>query len=371
METSQPEIQPAGTSSFQHRIDSFLELVVKQKGSDLHLVSGNPPRIRLYGEVVTIKYRELSADETEDLLLEIMPPMAQQTFRERHGVDFGYDVPGLSRFRVNAFRHLGGIGAVFRVIPSDIPQMDELRLPPICRALCEYRRGLILVTGPTGSGKSTTLATMVDHINRTRTAHIITIEDPIEYLHERNKCLISQREVGVHTAGFASALRSALREDPNVLLVGEMRDLETIHLAATAAETGILVMGTLHTNGAAAAVDRMINVFPAKEQALIRTILSTSLVGVLSQQLLRRADGRGRVAAIEIMLNTAAASNLIREGKTDQIANVIQAGGLLGMQSMDSALRRLLDAKLITGTEAYLKAANREEFAQYCEEPLE
>ncbi len=355
----------------RHRVDSFLELVVKQKGSDLHLVSGNPPRIRLFGEVVTIKYRELSTSETEDLLYEIMPGMARRTFETEHGVDFGYEIPGMSRFRVNAFRHLGGIGAVFRVIPSQVPSLDEMRLPPICRALCEHQKGLILVTGPTGSGKSTTLAAMVDHINESRKCHIITIEDPIEYQHNRKSSLISQREVGIHTEGFASALRSALREDPNVLLVGEMRDLETIHLAATAAETGILVMGTLHTNGAAAAVDRMINVFPAKEQALIRTILSTSLLGVISQQLVRTADGRGRLAAIEVMLNTPAASNMIREGKTEQLTNVIQGGGLMGMQSMDTALRRLLDAKQITGTEAYMKANNKEDFEQYCEAPLE
>ena len=361
----------SGAVEMRHRIDSFLELVVKQNGSDLHLISGNPPRIRLFGEVVTIKYRELSATETQDLLYEIMPSMAQRTFETQHGVDFAYEVAGLSRFRVNAFRHLGGIGAVFRVIPSHVPSLEHMRLPPICRSLFEHQKGLILVTGPTGSGKSTTLAAMVDHINDTRKSHIITIEDPIEYLHIRKNSLISQREVGIHTESFASALRSALREDPNVLLVGEMRDLETIHLAATAAETGILVMGTLHTNGAAAAVDRMINVFPAKEQALIRTILSTSLLGVLSQQLVRTADGRGRLAAIEAMVNTPAASNMIREGKTEQLTNVIQGGGLMGMQSMDTALRRLLDAKLITGTEAYLKASNKAEFEQYCEDPLE
>ncbi|KAA3626313.1 MAG: type IV pilus twitching motility protein PilT [Proteobacteria bacterium] len=368
----EPHDTPATSSSaIQHRIDTFLELVVNQGGSDLHLISGNPPRIRLFGEVVTIKYRSLSPDETQDLLYEIMPPMAKRTFESEHGVDFAYEIPRMSRFRVNAFRHLGGIGAVFRVIPSKVPSLESMRLPPICRALCENRKGLVLVTGPTGSGKSTTLAAMVDHINESRKAHIITIEDPIEYLHDRKSSLISQREVGIHTESFAAALRSALREDPNVLLVGEMRDLETIHLAATAAETGILVMGTLHTNGAAAAVDRMINVFPAKEQALIRTILSTSLVGVLSQQLVRRIDGRGRLAAIEVMLNTSAASNMIREGKTEQLANVIQGGGLMGMQSMDTALRRLLDAKQITGTEAYMKSTNKADFQQYCEDPLE
>ncbi|ROR32156.1 type IV pilus twitching motility protein PilT [Inmirania thermothiophila] len=354
-----------------HRIDSFLELVVRQGGSDLHLVAGNPPRIRLYGELIEVKYRTLGADETEELIGEILPPIARRTLAERLSVDFAYEVPGLARFRVNVFRHLDGVGAVLRVIPNEVPSLAELGLPPVVRQLCQQRRGLILVTGPTGSGKSTTLAAMVDAINRSRRGHIITIEDPVEYLHTRRRCLVSQREVGVHTRDFAAALRSALREDPDVLLVGEMRDLETIHLAATAAETGILVLGTLHTNGAAAAVDRMINVFPATQQPLIRTILSTSLVAVLSQQLLRRADGRGRVAAVEVLLNTPAAANLIREGKSEQLVNVIQSGALVGMQSLDAALRRLVDAGLVRGQEAYLKAVSKAEFEHLREPDLE
>jgi len=352
------------------RIDSFLELVVKQQGSDLHLVAGNPPRLRLFGEVYSIKYRDLDAEETQSLLFEIMAPALREAFAERMSVDFAYEVPNLARFRVNVFHHLGGIGAVFRTIPSTMPTFEELGLPPVLKTLANQHNGLVLVTGPTGSGKSTTLAALIDYINRTRKGHILTIEDPIEFIHTNKQCLVSQREVGHHTRGFADALRSALREDPNVILVGEMRDLETIHLAVTAAEMGILVMGTLHTNGAAAAVDRMINVFPAGEEPYIRTMLSTSLNGIVSQQLVRRADNKGRVAAVEVMVNTTATANVIREGRPEQLTSIIQSGGLVGMQSLDTALRRLLDANLITGDEAYLKARHKADFEHLREEEL-
>lgn len=346
------------------RIDTFLELVVNQKGSDLHLVSGSPPRIRLSGDLHAVKYRELSTDETTHLLYDIMPPNVRQQFDSEacYGLDFAYEIPALSRFRVNVFRHLYGIGAVFRVIPSTILALEELRLPSVLKTLCREKKGLILVTGPTGSGKSTTLAAMIDFINQDRKGHIITIEDPVEFTHPNKQCLVSQREVGQHTPNFAAALHSTLREDPDAILVGELRDLETISLAVTAAETGILVLGTLHTNGAAATVDRIINAFPASIQPRIRAMLSSSLRGVISQQLVRRADGKGRLAALEILLNTSAVANMIREGKADRIINVIQSGALLGMQSLDNALRRMLDEKSITGDEAYNKAVNKQDF---------
>lgn len=344
------------------RIDTFLELVVNQKGSDLHLVSGNPPRIRLYGELLPVKYRELTREETTSLLHETMTSETAKLFAERYNVDYAYAAHHLARFRVNAFRHLHGLGAVFRVIPSQVVSMEELSLPPVLKTLCREKKGLILVTGPTGSGKSTTLAAMIDFINRDRKGHIITIEDPVEFVHQRQGCLMSQREVGGSASSFTAALHSALREDPDVILVGELRDLETISLAVTAAETGILILGTLHTNGAAATVDRLINAFHASEQPRIRTMLSTSLCGVISQQLVRRADGKGRLAAMEILINNTATANMIREGKTAQLIGVIERGGLLGMQSLDHALRTFLDAKLITAAEAYHKAVNKSAF---------
>lgn len=344
------------------RVDAFLELVVKQKGSDLHLISGNPPRIRLNGEMYPVKYRNLSADETHDLLLEIMPQIAKNKYEATKGADFAYEAEGLARFRVNVFQHLAGIGAVFRVIPTEIQSLNQLGLPPALKNISRQRKGLILVTGPTGSGKSTTLAAIIDFINQERKGHIITIEDPIEFIHENKGCLMSQREVGSHTEHFADALHSALREDPDVVLVGELRDLETIHLAVTAAEMGILVMATLHTSGAASTIDRIINVFPPEEEAFIRTILSTSLCAVVSQQLLKTADNKGRVAAIEIMINNAAISNSIREGKIEQIENIIQSGAMQGMQRMDTAIRRLLDAEKVTGEEAYAKAQIKGDF---------
>ena len=249
-----------------NRIDTFLQLVVNQNGSDLHLVAGNPPRIRLYGELFPVKYRELTRDETADLILDTMSATVRQAFESRHGLDYAYEVAGLARFRVNAFRHLGGLGAVFRVIRTTIRTLDELAMPAVLKTFCKQKRGLILVTGPTGSGKSTTLAAMVDFINQDRKEHLITIEDPVEFIHPQKNCLISQREIGLNADSFAGALRSSLREDANVVLVGELRDLETIGLAVTAAETGLLVLATLHTSGAAATVDRMVSVFPAGEQ---------------------------------------------------------------------------------------------------------
>lgn len=350
------------------RLDTFLELVVKQNGSDLHMVAGNPPRVRINGDTFAIKYRELSADETQDLIYEIMSDSQKEHFQENNGVDFAYEAENLARFRVNVFQHLSGIGAVFRVIPSEIKSLNDLGLPPVLKNLARQRKGLILVTGPTGSGKSTSLAAMVDFINTERKGHILTIEDPIEFVHNNKQCLVSQREVGDHTPKFANALHSALREDPDVILVGELRDLETIHLAITAAEMGILVMATLHTSTAASSVDRILNVFPSGEEAYVRTMLSTSLVGIISQQLVRRSDGKGRVAALEIMINNPAIANVLREGKTEQLENIIQGGAMQGMQLMDTALQRLVDSQLITGEDAYMKARNKSLFAKYVDE---
>ncbi len=347
------------------RIDFLLEMVAKQNGSDLHVVAGNPPRIRLYGELLPVKYRELDTEETKELILETMNDAVRRAFDARQSIDYAYEVGGLARFRVNAFRHLGGLGAVFRAIRTTIPTLDELNLPPVIKTFCKQRKGLILVTGPTGSGKSTTLAAMINFINQDRKEHIVTIEDPVEFIHPRKNCLISQREIGVNTQSFASALRSSLREDANVVLVGELRDLETMSLAVTAAETGILLLATLHTSGAAATVDRMVNVFPVGEQALIRSMLSTSLCGVVSQQLVRRLDGKGMAAAVEVLVNTSAVANILREGKTDLLTSVMQSGALVGMQTLDNSLRRLLDAKLISGNEAYRKAANKSAFEAF------
>ncbi|MBI3560421.1 MAG: type IV pilus twitching motility protein PilT [Gammaproteobacteria bacterium] len=344
------------------RINTFLDLVIRQGGSDLHLVAGNPPRIRMHGVAYPVKYRELNAEEVYELIHDLIPQKCHEEFVNKGNTDFSYAFNDEMRFRVNVFQHLGGMGAVFRAIPNKIPALNQLGLPPIIKNLTRLRRGLILVTGPTGSGKSTTLAAMIDQINTDRKGHIITIEDPVEFIHKTRNCLFSQREVGTHVASFSRALLSALREDPDVILVGEMRDPETIHLAITAAEIGILVFATLHTNGAAASIDRIVNAFPAGEEPYVRTMLSTSLIGIVSQQLARRADAKGRLAAVEVLINNSAVANLIRENKIDQIENVIQSGGMQGMQRLDTALRRLLDANLISAEEAYFKARNKTDF---------
>ncbi len=345
-----------------NRVDSFLKMTLEKKGSDLHFIAGEPPRMRLNGDLQVLHQEHLVADDVREMLLEIMHENAREVFRMHDGCDFAYSIPEVARFRVNVLRHLGGMGAVFRAIPNTALSFEELGLPDVMANMCLHKQGMILVTGKTGSGKSTTLAAMIDYINRRNACHIITIEDPIEFVHHRKKALISQREVGVHTESFADALRSALREDPDVVLVGELRDLETVSIAVTAAETGILVMGTLHTNGAAQTVDRLINTFPVDKQAHIRTMLSTSLKGVVSQQLTKRKDGKGRMAALEIMVNSSAIGNLIRQGKIDQLENAIQSGAALGMRSMDSSLKELLDTRFISGEEAYLKANNKQLF---------
>jgi twitching motility protein PilT len=343
-------------------IDAYLFEVMEKKGSDLHFLAGDPPRIRQYGELMPLRPERLDPTHVSDALMEIMPKAAAERFEQKDGADFAYTIPERGRFRVNVLRQLNGMGAVFRAIPSKALTLDELKLPQAVRQMCRANNGLILVTGKTGSGKSTTLAAMIDDINVRTKGHILTIEDPIEFVHQRKGCLISQREVGVHSPSFSAALHSALREDPDVILVGELRDLETMSIAVTAAEMGILVMGTLHTNGAAQTVDRMVNVFPSDKQSHVRTMLSTSLRGVVSQQLLQKADKQGRVAALEILVNTSAASNLIRQGKLDQLENTMQSGASFGMRTMDSAIQQLLDQRLITGKEAYKKGINKARF---------
>ena len=347
------------------RIDEFLTEVLNRKGSDLHFIAGDPPRLRVYGDLQALRPEPLRADFVKETLYEIMPPKAVARFEEKEGADFAYAVPGQARFRVNVMRQLNGMGAVCRVIPSAALTLEQLNMPEAVHALCRANSGLILVTGKTGSGKSTTLAAMIDDINTRLNGHILTIEDPIEFVHQRKSCLISQREVGVHAPSFAEAVLSSLREDPDVVLVGEMRDLETISVAVSAAEMGILVMGTLHTNGAAPTVDRIVNAFPADKQSHVRTMLSTSLRGVISQQLLPRAGQAGRVAALEIMVSTPAVQNLIRQGKIDQLENTMQSGASFGMRTMDMAIQQLLDNRVITGREAFRKAINKQRFEQY------
>jgi twitching motility protein PilT len=344
------------------KIDEYLEEILKRDGSDLHFMAGDPPRIRQYGKLSGLRAERLGADFVREALYEIMPRKALERFETRDGTDFAYTLGSIARFRVNVLRQLNGLGGVFRAIPSKAQTLEQLKMPEAVRNLCKASNGLILVTGKTGSGKSTTLAAMIDDLNLRLKGHILTIEDPIEFVHPRKNCLISQREVGVHAESFASALLSALREDPDVILVGELRDLETISTAITAAEMGILVMATLHTNGSAATVDRVVNAFPADKQNHVRTMLSTSLRGVVSQQLISRKGVPGRVAALEVLINTPAAANLIRQGKIDQLESTMQSGSAAGMRTMDSAIEQLLDQNLISGRSAYEKSINKAKF---------
>jgi twitching motility protein PilT len=358
------------------KIDAFFNLMLEQKASDLHMASGNPPCLRINGEVHRIDYPPLESDTLKAMLYEITPEYKIKVYEETGDVDFGYEIPSVSRFRANFFNQRNGISAVFRQIPSKVWSFEDFEkieapLPPVLKKFSMLHRGLVLVTGPTGSGKSTTLAAMVDYANKNRKDHIITIEDPIEFVHESKGCLVNHREVGVHTRSFASALRGALREDPDIILVGEMRDLETIELALTAASTGHLVFGTLHTQSAAKTVDRIIDVFPADQQNKIRATLSEALRGVVAQNLFRRIDKKGRVAALEILVFTTAIANLVREGKTHQIPGMIQVGKKLGNQPLDDAIMDHLKMKRIAPEEAYDKCLDKKKFRPFLPQPPE
>lgn len=344
------------------KIDAFFKLMHEQGASDLHLIAGQQPALRIRGEIERVKYQPLENDVLKAMLYEITPEHKIKEFEETGDVDFAYEIPNLARYRSNFFQQRLGVAAVFREIPSKILTTGQLGLPPVTAKLASLPRGLVLVTGPTGSGKSTTLAAIIDEANRTRKDHIITIEDPIEFVHQNKECIVNQREVGLHTASFSSALRGALREDPDIILVGELRDLETISLAIEAASTGHLVFGTVHTSSAAKTIDRLIEVFPANEQMQVRSTLADGIRAVLAQVLFRRADKVGRCPALEIMIATPAVRNLIRESKTYQIPSMIQTGRKYGMQLLDDSIMELLQKGWISSEEAYMKANDKTKF---------
>ena len=355
---------PPGSRSDNINVDDLLRTLLERDGSDLHLTAGSPPGLRIRGEIHPLENCEpLTPKDTQELILSLLSEEQRRRFDAELELDFAYSIPGLSRFRCNVFQQRNSMGAVFRCIPLTIPSLDDLHLPKVCRQLAERPRGLVLVTGPTGSGKSTTLAAMIDHINATRPVHIVTLEDPIEFMHRNKMAYVNQREIGADTRSFASALRRVLRQDPDVILVGEMRDLETISAAITAAETGHLVLATLHTTGGPETVDRIIDVFPPHQQQQIRMQLSATLEGVLSQVLLRSADGVSRTMAMEIMLGVPAISNLIREGKTHQMPTIIYGAQSVGMQTLDQHIKQLLQAGLVTFDEAMSKAKEPRELA--------
>lgn len=351
------------------KIDAFFKLMNEQGASDLHLIAGSQPILRVHGEMERVKYKPFDNDTLKAMLYEIAPEDKVKLFEETGDIDFAYEIPNLARYRANFFQQKWGVGAVFREIPSEILTAEKLGLPPVITKFAKLPKGLVLVTGPTGSGKSTTLAAMVDYANKNRKEHILTIEDPVEFVHKNQNCIVNHREVGVHTRSFAAALRGALREDPDIILVGELRDLETIALALEAASTGHLVFGTLHTQSAAKTVDRVIDVFPANQQAQIRTTLSESLKGVVAQNLFRRIDQRGRIAVLEVLVVTPAVSNLIREAKTFQIPSVIQTGKKYGMQSLDDAILDALQAKKISAEDAFDKSIIKDRFVQFLKRP--
>ncbi len=356
----------AAEQTHKTEIERYLRRMFEMGASDLHLSAEEVPMVRLHGEMIRLEgERPLPANQTQLLLDSITPDRNRKEFFECADTDYAHEIPGVSRFRVNLFRDRKGVGGVFRTIPTEILTAEQLGLPPAILNLCNLNKGLVLVTGPTGSGKSTTLAAMVDYINKTRTDHIITIEDPIEFVHPNQKCLVNQREVITHTSGFKKALRAALREDPDIVLVGEMRDLETIAIAIETAETGHLVFGTLHTTTAISTVDRIIDQFPADRQAQIRTMLAEGLRGVVAQTLLKKIGG-GRVAALEVLIVTSAISNLIREGKTFQIPSLMQTGKKIGMQMLNDALMELVKKKVVEPDEAYMKAVDKTSFLSAC-----
>jgi len=345
------------------RLHELFRLLRDGGGSDLHLAATLEPRLRVHGELHAVEgWPALPNPELLDLLREITTEEQWQEYRTSGDLDFAYGLEGVARFRANFLTQENGAGAVFRIIPEDIVPLEKLNLPKAIESLAHLQQGLVLVTGPTGSGKSTTLAAIIDKINSTYQKHVVTIEDPVEFVHTNRGCIFSQREVGTDTESFGAALRSAIRQDADVILVGEMRDLETIALAITAAEMGALVFGTLHTNGAANTIDRLIDAFPAEEQAQVRTTLAESLAAVVSQLLLRTADGNGRIAVNEILLKTPGLPNVIREGNTPMITSIIQGGRSIGMQQMDDALMALVDSGKITARDAYMKAINKQKF---------
>ncbi len=350
-------------------ITELLTFTKQQGASDLHLSAGLPPIIRLHGSLRRLKMNPLSREELRKMLLGILSEEQRKRFEKDLELDFSHSVDGVARFRVNIFRQDRGEGAAFRIIPSETPTLVQLSMPPILGDLVLKEKGLILVTGPTGSGKSTTLAAMVHHVNESKSCHVITVEDPIEFVHTPKNCLIHQRELGEHTNSFAAALRSALREDPDVILVGEMRDLETTSLAITAAETGHLVLATLHTNSASKTIDRVIDIFPADARDQVRTMLSESILAIVAQALIPKRDGTGRVAALEILVANTAVRNLIREGKTFQIPSIIQTGQQFGMQSLDLHLKELVNKGLITKEEALKKALDPKRFGENPDRP--
>lgn len=343
-------------------IAQLLTFAYENKASDLHLSTGMPPCLRIHGDIRKLDMPSMQQTDVHAAIYDIMSDGQRKEFEKNLETDFSFEIPGVSRFRVNAYNQQHGAAAVFRTIPSKVLTLEELKAPAILRELAMQPRGIVLVTGPTGSGKSTTLAAMVDYINANEPSHILTVEDPIEFVHTSQKSLINQRELGKNTLSFANALKSALREDPDVILVGEMRDLETIRLALTAAETGHLVFGTLHTSSAAKTIDRIIDVFPAAEKDMVRAMMSESIRGIVSQTLCKTADGKGRVAAHEILIGTPAIRNLIREGKIAQMYSAIQTGGKDGMQTLDQTLTKLVAERKITPTEARNKAKNPENF---------
>lgn len=353
------------------KIDAFFKLMNEQGASDLHLISGQPPALRIRGDIERVKYKVLDNDDLRSMLYEITPEHKVKTFEETGDVDFAYEIPGLARYRANFFMQRRGVGAVFREIPSTIMTAEQLGLPPVLSKLASLPRGLVLVTGPTGSGKSTTLASIIDVANRNRKDHIITVEDPIEFVHQSRGCIVNHREVGLHTESFSSALRGALREDPDIILVGEMRDLETISLAVEAASTGHLVFSTLHTSSAWKTVDRVIEVFPSSEQPLIRSTLADGLRAVVSQTLFKRVDKKGRVVALEILIANPAVRNLIREAKTHQIPSMIQTGKKYGMILLDDYIMELFQKRQISAEEAYAKANEKSRFRPLLNAPPE
>ena len=350
-------------------ITELLTFAHSSGASDAHLTSGEPPRVRVDGDIKKLEHPPLSAEEVHDMVFDIMSDGQRKVFQETNDIDFSYELGDIARFRVNVFRGRLGEAAVFRTIPTKVMSIEDLGLPKILRDICDREKGLVLVTGPTGSGKSTTLAAMIDYINEKEEGHILTIEDPIEFVHKSKKCLVNQREVGLHTMSFASALKGALREDPDVILVGEMRDLETIQLALTSAETGHLVFGTLHTSSAPKTVDRIIDVFPPAQQEQVRIMFSESIQAVITQSLLKKKGG-GRVAALEILIGSSAVRNLIREGKVHQIPSAMQTGQKVGMQTLDMALQDLVRRGLVTPQEAQSKTNTPNLFSSPVDTPV-